>query len=171
MRGAALPATLVAITPAFVTAALITATLVASATLATFVAVATEVASVSVLVASFAFEALARTAIPVLARYGSAIRRNWRRAFAGRRGLGPSEILMTLTPAMPMPFALGALTAFARRGFAGGGERRALGRTIRATMPIAIVTRRPPFIRTSAGAPDFDQFGLGWRRASRGCFR
>ena len=143
MRGAALPAASVAVTPA---------------------PVATLVASTLVAIAGLASVAL-------LARFHRrrAVRHNGRGAFAGRCRLRPAEILVTAAPALPMPFALGILAGFARRGFTCAGRLRAFGGTIGATGPMTIVTLRPPFIRTPTRAPDFDQLGLGWRRGC-GCF-
>ena len=137
-------------------------------------------AFVPLLFAALAFETLARPAIFVLAHFtrrravGSG--RNCRRAFAGRSGLGSAEILVTVAPALPVPFALGAIAGFAGCGFsgcgfAGGGGLHTIGGPPVAAMmlPIAIVARRPPLIGPATGAPDLDQFGLGGCRGC-GCF-
>lgn len=167
MRRAAFPAAPVAVAPA--------PALVPAAVASTLVAIA-RFAPVSLL-ASLAVDAIARPGIPVFPPLLARLRRrravchNRRSAFAGRCGLGPAEILVTIATPMPVTLALGAIGGFARGGFASRGRLRAIGRTIRATMPLTIVTLWSPFVGAAAGAPYLDQFSLlgCCRRLSRRC--
>jgi hypothetical protein len=131
-------------------------------------------AFVALVLATFAVETFTRPAIlvtfPTLLahfRRRCAVRHNKRGSFAGRCGLRPAEILVTIATPMPVTLAFGAIAGFARLSFAGRGRLRAFGGTIGATISPAVVARRAALIGAAAGAPDLDQFGL---RRRCGCF-
>ena len=157
MRWTAFPAASVAIATASVAATLVPA-LVAS----TVFAIA-ELALVPVSAVSLAIDAIARPALPVIARFSCRRAINSGRGYdsAIRRRLSRTrfaEIAVTFAP--PMTFAFGAVAWFASRSFAGGSRLRAFGNAIRATVPIAVMARRTPLLGPATGTPDLDQFGL-----------
>src|SRR3984885_12205313 len=122
-----------------------------------------ELALVPVSAVSLAIDAIARPALPVIARFSCRHAINSGRGYdsAIRRRLSRTrvaEIAVTFAP--PMTFAFGAVACFASRSFAGGSRLRAFGSAIGATVPVAVMARRTPLLRPATGTPDLDQFGL-----------
>jgi hypothetical protein len=157
MRRTAFPAASIAIASTSVAAALVPA-FVASAVFAI-----AELALVPVSAVSLAIDAIARPALPVIARFSCRHAINSGRGYdsAIRRRLSRTrfaEIAVTFAP--PMTFAFGAVAWFASRSFAGGSRLRAFGSAIGATVPVAVMARRTPLLRPATGTPDLDQFRL-----------
>lgn len=109
-----------------------------------------------VAVTALAFEALAaRTAVLLRRRRRRAVGRG---CCGLRRRIG--AVLAEMEILVPTPSAvLLALVALAA-GFAGGRLGAVLLRLMAVTMTLGA---RPAFLRTAAGPPDFDQFGLSGR--------
>src|SRR5581483_4359438 len=146
MRGAALAAGSVAISPRPV---------LVPPGLAALVAVA-ELAAGPFVAAPFAFETLARATAFLPARFTRGCAISGCRSGRLRGLIRFAKITMTVAAPMPMPLPLGTLPRLTCGGFAGGRRRSTLGRTLVAAMGFAVMPR-PTLVGAAAGPPDLDQ--------------